>query len=156
MIVWQNKISEEHGILWVNSMEIFIFSPELKCFFSLSLYSCCWNYTYQRKKKVIAEDITLWNETEYDMVCLGIDRKEIYNYIIICYYTPHLLLGFIWRSVCSSLFKEEFLGCSGMKWAFPLNHSISRTELPNKRMDGIFLKNPLHSISFLSPLQKKL
>ena len=39
-----------------------------------------------------------WNEMEYDMVCLGIDRKEMYNYYYYYYYyyhTPHLLLGFI-------------------------------------------------------------
>lgn len=35
-----------------------------------------------------------WNEMEYDMVCLGIDWKEMYNYYSY-YYTPHLLLGFI-------------------------------------------------------------
>lgn len=75
-------------------MEIFIFSPDLKCFFSLYIV-VAEIILIKEKKKVIAEDITLWNETEYDMVCLGIDRKEIYNYIIICYYTPHLLLGFI-------------------------------------------------------------
>ena len=45
------------------------------------------------------------------MVCLGIDRKEIYYYYYIIIIILHLAFYLaLFEGVCSSLFKEEILG----------------------------------------------